>query len=177
MAPDNVPPYNKHLMGHSEFLHGSSMICFPLNISEKLKTTRRRKIIAFIFVNMIQDPRILKNNIDHVNKRGPLSFFHPDTNLVLENVLVHLVGNTHVVVVAVELIWLLCLNALSFNFVQTLNKSLRFRKFRRSNVHRSDIIQMNHYESCTTFLLHVLCSKWPHSFFLRLFVPNTSAFV
>ena len=27
--------YNKYLMGHFEFLHGSRIICLPLNISDK----------------------------------------------------------------------------------------------------------------------------------------------
>ena len=38
---------------------------------------------------MIQHPGILKNNIDHLNKRKPLPFFNSDTNLVPGNVLVH----------------------------------------------------------------------------------------
>ena len=70
-----------------------------------------------------------------------------------------------------ELNWLLFLNILSFNFVQTPNKSLRVRKFRRSNVHRSDVVQTNHCQSCTTFLLDVLCSKWPYSFFCGSLSP------
>ena len=61
--------------------------------------------MAFIFVNMIQDLRILKNNIDHLSKRQPPPLFHSDTNLVLENVLVHPVEKAHVLVVTVELIW------------------------------------------------------------------------
>ena len=44
---------------------------------------------------------------------------------------------THVLVVTGELIWLLFLNILSFNYVQTTNKSLRFRKFRRSYTYTS----------------------------------------
>ena len=100
---------------------------------------------------MIQNSRILKNDIDHLNKRGPTPFFHSDTNLVLENVLVHPVEKTRVLFVRVEFVWLLFLNILSFNFVQTPSKPPRFRKFRRSNVHRSDVVQTNHCQSCTTF--------------------------
>ena len=38
---------------------------------------------------MIQHPGILRNNINHLSKRGPSPFFHSDTNLVRGNVLVH----------------------------------------------------------------------------------------
>ena len=39
-------------------------------------------------------------------------------------VLIHSFDKTHVVVVTAELIWLLLLNVLSFNFVSTSNKYL-----------------------------------------------------
>ena len=35
IAPNNVLYYHKHLMGHFEFLDGSRIICFPLNIQKK----------------------------------------------------------------------------------------------------------------------------------------------
>ena len=73
---------------------------------------------------MIQHPGILKNNINHLSKRGPPPFFHSDTNPVRGNVLVHSVEKkTRVLVVTGELIWLLILNILSFNYIQTTNKS------------------------------------------------------
>ena len=75
---------------------------------------------------MIQNPCILKNDIDHLSKWGPIPFFHLDTNLVLENVLVYPVEKTPVLVVIVELIWSLFLNILSFNIVQTQNNSPKF---------------------------------------------------
>ena len=59
---------------------------------------------------MMQDPRILYNNIDYLSKQRPPTFFHSDTSLVLKNVLVHPVEKTHVLVETVELIWLLFLN-------------------------------------------------------------------
>ena len=84
---------------------------------------------------MMQDLRILKNNIDHLYKLGPALLFHSDTNLVLENVLVHPVKKNHVLFVTEELIWLLFLNILSFNFVQMPNKSLRWKwKFTESEL-------------------------------------------
>ena len=48
---------------------------------------------------------------------GTTTIFHSDTNPVLVHVLVHFVDKTYVLVVTVELIWLLFLNILSFNFV------------------------------------------------------------
>ena len=103
----------------------------------KITSQKRQRLIAFIFVNMIQHPGILKNNIDHLSKRGPPLFFLQDTNLVTENVLVHSIEKKHVLVVTGELIWLLFCNILFFNYVQTMNKSLRFRKFRRSYTYNS----------------------------------------
>ena len=72
---------------------------------------------------------------------------------------------SHFLVVTVELIWLFLLNILSLNFLQKPNKSLRLRKFRRSYVHRSVVVQTNHCQISTAFLLDGRCAKWPHSFF------------
>ena len=80
--------------------------------------------MAFVLVNTMQYPRTLKNNIYHSNKRVPPPFFHSDTNPVFGHVLSHSFDKTHVLVVTVELIWLLLLNILSFNFVPTSNKFL-----------------------------------------------------
>ena len=52
----------------------------------------------------------------------------------------HSIDKTHVLVVTVELTWLLFLNMLSFNFVPTLNKSLRFTRFRKSYVYRPAVV-------------------------------------
>ena len=116
-------------MGYFEFLHGSKIIFlpnFPENCIDNIssKSQNRERLIAFILVNTIQYPRTLKNNIYHSNKRGPPPFFHLDTNPVLGHVLIESVNKTHVLVVTVELICLLFLNILSFNFVPTLSKSL-----------------------------------------------------
>ena len=120
---------------------------------------------------MIQHPRFLKNNVDHLSEQGPPAFFHLDTNPVLRDFLVHSVEKNHALVVTVELIWLLFLNILLSNFIQTPNKSFRFKKL-RSYVHRSVVVKTNHCHIWTVFLLDVRCSKLRHSFFLRLFVPN-----
>ena len=92
------------------------------NISSK--SQKRHRLIVFILVNTIQYPRTLKNNIYHSNKRVPPSFFHSYTNLVFGHVMIHPFDKTHVLVVRVELIWLLLLNILFFNFVLTQNKFL-----------------------------------------------------
>ena len=60
---------------------------------------------------------------------------------------------TNALFVTVELIWLLFLNTLSFNFVATLNKSLRFKRFRRNYVNHPPVVPTNHCQSCTVFCL------------------------
>ena len=140
------------------------------------KNQKRQRLITFIFVNTIQYPRTLKNNIYHSNKRRPPPFFHLDTNPVIGHALVHSVDKTHVLVVTVDLIWLLFLNILSFNFVATPRKSLRFTRFIRSYVNRPAVVLTNHCQSYTAFLLDVRCSKLLYSIFLQLFVPNDNAF-
>ena len=150
--------HNKHLMGYFEFLHGSRIICLPLNISVKLHWQ-----YVFIFVNKIQYPRTLKNNTCHSNKRGPPLLFHLDTNPVIGHALVHSADKTHALVVTVDLIWLLFLNILSFNFAAARRKSLRFIRFIRRYVNRPSGVD-------------VRCSKLPCSIYLQLFVPNDSAF-
>ena len=55
---------------------------------------------------------------------GPWPFFHLDTIPVLGHALIDSVDKTYFLVVTVQLIWLLFLNILSFNFVPMPNKSL-----------------------------------------------------
>ena len=87
-----------------------------------------------------------------------------------------IVDRTHVLLATVDLIWLLFLNILSFNFVATTRKSLRFARFIRSYVNCPAVVLTNHCQSYTAFLLDVRCSKLPCSIFLQLFVPNNSSF-
>ena len=90
---------------------------------------------------------------------------------ICSHVLVHSVDIIHVVVVTVELIWLLVLNILFFNFFPMPNKSLRFTRFRRSYVNHTVVFPTNHCQSYTAFLLDVRFSKWPRSFFCRCLSP------
>ena len=140
------------------------------------KNQKRQRLIVFTFANTIQYPRTLKNNIYHSNKWGPPLFLHLDTNPVIGHALAHSVDKTHVVVVTVDLIWLLFLNILSFIFIATPRKSLRFTRFIRSYVNHPAVVLTNYCQSYTAFLLNVRCSKLPCSIFLQLFVPNDSAF-
>ena len=80
----------------------------------------------------------------------------------LENFLVHFVEKSHVPVVTVKLIWLLFFDILFFNFNQTPNKSLRFRKFRRSYAHLSVVVQTNHCQICTAFFAWCALFKVGH---------------
>ena len=168
-------------MGYFEFLHDSRIFYLLLNISENCidnissKSQKRQRIIAFGFVDTIQYPHTVKNNIYHSKKLGPPPFFHSDTNPQLGQVLVHSVDKTHILVVTVKLIWLLLMNIVSFNFFSIRNKSLRFTRFRGS-YNRIAVILTNNCQSYTAFLLDLRCSKQPPYFFLQLFVPNYSAF-
>ena len=132
------------------------------------KKLEKGRFIAFIFLNTIQYPRTLKNNI-HCFIWIPV--------LQLATAMVHSVGKTHVLDVTVDLIWLLFFNILSFNFVTAPRKPLRFTRFIRSYVNRPAVVLTNHCQSYTAFLLDVRCSKLPCSIFLQLFVPNDSVFV
>ena len=140
------------------------------------KNQKRQRLIAFIFVNTIQYPRTLKNNIYHSNKYELPLVLHLDTSPATGHALGHSIAKTHVLVVTVNLIWLLFLNILSFNLVATLRKFLRFTRFIRSYVNRPAVVLTNHCQSYTAFLLDVRCSKLPCSIFLQLFVPNDNAF-
>ena len=127
-------------------------------------------------VNKIQYPRTLKTSIYHSNKRIPPPFFHPDTNPAIGHALVHSVDKIHVLVVTVDLIWLLFLNILSFNFVPTPRKSLRFTRFRRSYVNRPLVVLTNHCQSDTAFFDWCAPFKVATLLFLLLFFPSYSAF-
>ena len=140
------------------------------------KNQKRQRLITLIFVNTIQYPRTLKNNTYHSNKWGTPLFLQLSTSPVIGHALVHSVDKTHVLVVTVDLIWLLFFNILSFNFVATPKKFLRFTRIIRSYVNRPAVVLTNHYQSYTAFLFDVRCSKLPCSIFLKLFVPNYGTF-
>ena len=95
---------------------------------------------------------------------------------MLGNILVHSVDKTHVVVETVELVWLFFLNIVSFNFMPTPNKSLRFTRFGRSYVNRTAVVLTNHCQSYTAFCLMCAVQKGHvhFFFFLQPFVPNDS---
>ena len=104
---------------------------------------------------------MIQTNVNHFFIRIP----------ILGHTLVHSVDKIHVLVLTVELVWLLFLNMFFFNFVPTMNKSLRFTRFRRSYKNRSAVVLTNYRQSYTAFLLNVRCSKWPRSFFSSCLSP------
>ena len=59
----------------------------------------------------------------------------------------------------------------SFQFFQTLSKSLRFTRFGRGYVNHPVVVLTNHSPSYTAFLLDVRCSKWSRSFFFSFLFP------
>ena len=115
-------------MEYFKLLDSSRMICliFQNNFIDNISSKRqkRHRLITFTFVNTIQYPHTLQNNIYDANKCGPLPFFHSDINPVLGHFLV-IVLTTHILVVIVGFIWFLFLNILSFNFAETPSKSLK----------------------------------------------------
>ena len=74
------------------------------------------------------------------------------------------------------------LNILSFNFVPTPRKSLRFTRFRRSYLNRPAVLTnfgsvlTNHCQGYTVCCLICAVQSCQVPFFLQLFVPNDSAF-
>ena len=104
-------------------MNAFQMAASNVHISKKLGETGTPGLHLCLY---IQHPRVLKNNIDYSSKQGTPPFFHTDNNLALGHVLVHSIDKTHVLVITMQSIWLLFLNILSFNFVLTPNKSLRF---------------------------------------------------
>ena len=99
---------------------------------------------------MIQYPHTLKNNIYISNNRGPPTFFHSYTNTVLDTWSILL--TKPVLVVTVELIWLLFLNIISFNYVPTSNKFLRFTRFIKSYAYCPAIVLIK-----STLLFCLMC--------------------
>ena len=145
IAPGNVLcRHNKHLMWYFQFLLHSFFSLLPS--FEYLRKT-------VLTTSPWEYPHPLENIIYYSDKRGPPKFFHLDTSPVLEYILVHSVNKTHALLLTVELVWLLLLNTVSFNFVPMPNKSLRFTRFRTSYVNCTAVIQ-----SHTAFLLDVQSS-------------------
>ena len=90
---------------------------------------KSKRLIAFISVHTIQHPGTLRSNTYHSNKRVPRPFFHSNTNPVFGHpvfghVLIHYFDKTHVLAGTVELICLLLLNIILFNFAPASNKLL-----------------------------------------------------
>ena len=86
-------------------------------------------------------------------------------------ILVHSIHKTHVLVVAVEMIWLLFLNILSFNFVPTPNKSLRLTRFRRSYVNRPAVVLIK-----VTLLFCLICDMQSSHFYFFVHILNPGIF-
>ena len=119
IAPNVLYHHNKHLMGYFEFLHGSMIICIPLNIPGKLywqhlieesKKGREYHCIYLSYYNTLP-----------THPEGYLPF--KQTFWLKSTFWCILLTKTNVLVVLVELIWLF-LNILSFSFVPTLNRLL-----------------------------------------------------
>ena len=121
---------------------------------------------------MIQYPHTLNNNTYHSSKREPSSFFHSDTNtwpqsgpFSWKHPCSGCNSGTDLDVV---------FEYIFFNLVPTSKRSLRFTRFRRSYVSRTDVVLTNHCQSYTAFSAWCALSKLARSFFLQLSAPNGS---
>ena len=125
------------------------------NISSK--SQKRQRLIALILVFTI--PRHPEEQHLPFKQTGTTIIFHTDTNPVFPHVLIHSFNKAHVLVVTVELIWLLLLNILSFNFVLTPNKFL-VGQIRKSLCKVPCYHSNHHYKLYSVFAWCVLhCSK------------------
>ena len=170
-------------MGYFKFLHGSKIIWLPFNVPEKLfwqhlfqepEETETHSLYLSQYNTIATHP---DEQYPPFNQRGPLPFFHLDANPALGHVLVHSVDKPHDLVVIVELIWLLSLNVLSFNFISTPNKSLLVWQDLEEAMETALLLFLVTTQVHCFFALPApRCSKWSRSFFSQLFVPKDSAF-
>ena len=119
-----------------------------------------QRLIAFIFVNTIQYPSTLKNNIYHSYKWWLPLFLHLNTSPVTGHTRVYSVDKTHFLVVTMDLIWLLFLNILSFNFVATPRKFRRFTRFIRSHVNHPAVVLTNKVTLLFCFFVQSCEQMW-----------------
>ena len=132
--------HKKILIGYFEFLHGSMIICLPLNVSEKLHWQHLFENLeeggdsSSLSLLIRYNTRTLWRTTSIIQTNGDHHHFFIGIPLMYLVALVHSVDKTHVLVVTVELIWSLFLNILSLNFVSTLHKFLSFTRFGRSYV-------------------------------------------
>ena len=121
------------------------------------RSKKRQKLIAFIFLNTIQYPRTLKNNIYHSkNKWVPPPFFSFGYQSCVWLCSDPFFWQNPCSGSKIEIGLIVVLEYTSFNFVPTPNKFLLAR-FGRSYVKRPAVILTSH-TSYTAFLLDVCCA-------------------
>ena len=117
----------------------NSLYCYrKITFTTSLRKARRRRdsspsslLIRYNTYAPWRTTSTILTNGDHHH------FFHSDNITILGRIFIHSVDKTNVLVVTKELIWLLFLNILSFNFFLTPSKSLRFTRFRRNYINCS----------------------------------------
>ena len=118
------------------------------------KSLKRRRIIAFIFVNAIQYPRTLKNNIYHLHKWELPLFLHLDTFICnwprsgpfcWQDPCFGCNRGFDLVVVLENNFFQLC--------YYNPRKFLRFTRFIRSYVNHPAVVLINHCQSYTACLM------------------------
>ena len=155
-------------MGYFKLLGGSVIICFPLNIPKKLHGQ-----------HIFEKPGEAKTHCLYLSEYNTIPMHHEEQHPPFKQT-----GNTTIFSFGQQsctrsnpfcrqnqcsscssgIDWLLLLNILSFNFLPTLKKFLRLKRFRKSCANRPDVVLTNH-KSYTAFWLDVLFSVVTFLFF------------
>ena len=157
--------HNKRLMGYFEFLCGSGIICFPLNIPEKVhwrhlseKPEEAESHRLHLINTMIQyNTTALCRTASAIqsNARVPPPFFYSETNPVFGHVLIHSIecsgcnSGIDLFVTLKYTFFQLCSNAEQI--------SVRLARFRRSYVKHRAVV-LTSLTSYIAFLLDVRCA-------------------
>ena len=130
IAPNVSWHHNKHLMRYFKFLLGSRIIYIPFNIPENLywQYLFQKPEEAETHSLYLSQYNTIATHAEEqhppFSQKGTTTIFSFGCQSCACHVMVYSVDKTHVLVVTVELIWLLFLNMLSFNFISAPNKSL-----------------------------------------------------
>ena len=132
-----------------------------------------QRLIAFIFVNKIQYPRILKNNIYHSSKEDNHHFLIPMYQSCTWPRSGPFCWQNQCSGCNCEIDLVVVVEFAFFQLCSDTEKISRFTRFRKSYVKHPAVVSTNHCQIYTTFLFDVHCSKRPCYFFSSRLSPMT----